>query len=585
MHATDELPAVAEPGLAMGRYRLGARLGAGGFGTVYAARDERLGRPVAVKVIPAGGAAPERAQREALAVARLDHDAIVALFDAGEEDGCRYLVSELVEGRTLAQLERDGELSDRDVLRIGLALADALAHAHDRGVIHRDVKPQNVIVPDSANSRRGAAKLTDFGVAHLAGEEALTHTGDIVGTLAYMAPEQAAGTAVDGRADVYALGLVLYEALAGVNPVSAGSPSATARRIGTVLPRLATRRPDLPGDLCAALDRTLAPDPEARGELDDLFDALADALPAVSDDGGQIAPHPLERGIPALPPAVGRLVAPAAAGGLAWAALAGLTPEPALAPPLAAAATAALVAVLPRIGWLLAAPAVGAPARVRARAPARRRAAAAGARRCSAAAAAGRRALVVGPGAGARARPARPGGRVSGARRARTALERAPRARRARGLVGRAGRAAVRASARLRRRAGHAGPLELRRRGRDRGRRCDRDRVRLRRAAAGARLGRGGAGPAVARARPLARRRRRRGRGVGCGHRRRDRDARHLAGRAGRSGRAARARGRRGGRRRRPRWPWPTPAVRRPRRPRSTHPDTARRQASILSGP
>jgi hypothetical protein len=356
--ATEEPPTVAEPGLAMGRYRLGARLGAGGFGTVYAARDERLGRPVAVKVVPAGGAAPERAQREARAVARLDHDAIVALFDAGEEDGCRYLVSELVEGRTLAQLEAAGELSDRDVLRIGLALADALAHAHDRGVIHRDVKPQNVIVPDAPTSRRGAAKLTDFGVAHLVGEDALTRTGDVVGTLAYMAPEQAAGRAVDEHADLYSLALVLYEALAGENPVRAGSPRATARRIGTVLPPLSTRRGDLPAELCDALDRALAPNPEQRGELDDLFDTLADALGDVSDDGGVIAPHPLERGLPLLPPAIGRLVAPAAAGALAVAALAGLSPEPAVPPALAGAVTAALVAVLPRAGWLTAAVAV-----------------------------------------------------------------------------------------------------------------------------------------------------------------------------------------------------------------------------------
>jgi eukaryotic-like serine/threonine-protein kinase len=352
--ATEQL-AATEPGLAMGRYRLGARLGAGGFGTVYAAHDERLDRPVAVKLIPGGGPAPERAQREARAVARLDHDAIVALFDAGEEDGCRYLVSELVEGRTLAQLEAAGEPSDRDVLRIGLALADALVHAHERGVIHRDVKPQNVIVPDAPRSRRGAAKLTDFGVAQLAGEEALTLTGDVVGTLAYMAPEQAAGRAVDERADLYALGLVLYEALAGANPVRGASPTATARRIGTTLPPLARSRADLPADLCAALDRAILPDPEQRGDLDDLFDALADALPDVSDDGGVIAPHPLERRIPALPPAIGRLVAPAAAGMLVWAALAGLTPEPALQPALAAAATAALVAVWPRAGWLLAA--------------------------------------------------------------------------------------------------------------------------------------------------------------------------------------------------------------------------------------
>jgi hypothetical protein len=339
----------------MGRYRLGARLGAGGFGTVHAARDERLGRPVAVKLIPAGGPAPERAQREARAIARLDHDAIVALFDAGEEDGCRYLVSELVEGRTLAQLEAAGELSDRDVLRIGLALADALAHAHERGVIHRDVKPQNVIVPDAPSSPRGAAKLTDFGVAHLAGEEALTLTGDVVGTLAYMAPEQAAGRPVDERADLYSLGLVLYEALAGDNPVRGGSPTATARRIGTVLPPLARARPDLPPALCGALDRSILADAEQRGELDDLFDALADALPDVSDDGGLIAPHPLERRLPALPPAIGRLVAPAAAGALVLAALAGLTPDPAVQPAVAAAAAVALVALLPRAGWLLAA--------------------------------------------------------------------------------------------------------------------------------------------------------------------------------------------------------------------------------------
>jgi len=118
--ATEELPAVVvDPGVVLGRYRLGARIGTGGFGTVYAAHDDRLDRPVAVKVIPAGGPSPERAQREARAVARLDHPGIVRLFDAGEEDDCRYLVSELVEGRTLAQLQADGELSDRDVLRAG----------------------------------------------------------------------------------------------------------------------------------------------------------------------------------------------------------------------------------------------------------------------------------------------------------------------------------------------------------------------------------------------------------------------------------------------------------------------------------
>jgi eukaryotic-like serine/threonine-protein kinase len=354
--ATEDLPAVAaDPGLVLGRYRLGARIGEGGFGTVYAAHDERLLRDVAVKVIPAGGPAPERAEREARAVARLDHPAIVRLFDAGEEDGRLLLVSELVEGRTLAQLQADGDLSDRDVLRAGLALADALGHAHERGVVHRDVKPQNVIVPAPTRGRRGTAKLTDFGVAQLAGDDPLTLTGDVVGTLAYMAPEQAEGNEVDEQCDLYALGIVLYEGLSGVHPVRANSPSATARRIGMVIPPLAEHRPDLPPVLTDAVDRAVRPDPDERGTLDDLFDALAEALPDVADDpGGAIAPDPLERSLPTLRPAVGRLVAPAAAGVLVALALIGLTPHPPVAPVPAAVAAALLVVLLPRAGWVAA---------------------------------------------------------------------------------------------------------------------------------------------------------------------------------------------------------------------------------------
>ena len=547
----------------MGRYRLGARLGAGGFGTVYAARDERLGRAVAVKVIPGDGPAPERVQREARAVARLDHDAIVGLFDAGEQDGCRYLVSELVEGRTLAQLEAAGELSDRDVLRVGLALADALDHAHERGVIHRDVKPQNVIVPDTPSSRRAAAKLTDFGVAHLAGEEALTLTGDVVGTLAYMAPEQAAGRAVDERADLYALGLVLYEALAGANPVRAGSPSATARRIGTVLPPLARARADLPAELCAALDRAVLPDPEERGELDDLFDALADALPDVSDDGGLIAPHPFERRVPVLPPAVGRLVAPAAAGGLVWAALAGLTPEPAVQPPVAAAAAAALVALLPRAGWLLAAVAT---ALALALGPAPRP----GAALLIAALAAGPPLLLRSDGRAWSLPAAAPVLGLLGLAGAYPALAgRAPRwsARAALGALGAwwlvlaepvLERALVFGPA-----PGTPARAELRRCAGHRRRRRAREGLQLGCVAAGAALGRRGAGPAVGRARPLPAGRRRRRDDLGGGARGLHRGARRVARRARRAARAARPRRRRRGRRR-------TDAAARPRVSRET---------------
>ena len=352
MDITDELPAAVGSELVLGRYRLGPRLGAGGFGTVYAATDERLRRPVAVKVIPSADRGdPTRAEREALAAGRLDHPGIVAVFDAGRDARARYLISELVHGRTLDVLSGEGALSDRDVLRIGLALCDALEHAHGRGVVHRDVKPQNVIIPDAPRSAAGVAKLADFGVAHLAGDEPLTRTGDVVGTLAYMAPEQAAGRRIDERADLYSLALVLYEALSGSNPVRAGSPAATARRVGTVLPALRRARRDLPDGLGAGIDRALRPRPEERGTLADLADALAAALPEVSDVGGTVAPHPLEHTEPlALPRGLTRAAAAALAGGLVAAALVwvGQPVLPALAAVLA-------VALLPRIGWLAAA--------------------------------------------------------------------------------------------------------------------------------------------------------------------------------------------------------------------------------------
>jgi hypothetical protein len=384
MDATEELQPASSAGFVAGRYRLGRRLGSGGFGTVFAARDERLGRLVAVKLVPADGPAPERGQREAQAVARLHHPGIVAVYDAGEDAAGRYLVSELVHGRTLDALEADGALSDRDVLRVGLALADALAHAHARGVVHRDVKPQNVIVPDEPGDPRGAAKLTDFGIAHLAGDEPLTRTGDVVGTLAYMAPEQAAGERVDARSDLYSLALVLYEALAGTNPIRGGSPAATARRVGTALPSLRRHRRDLPEELCAALDRAVTPDPAARGTLAELFAALRAALPAVDDEDGTIAPHPLERvDARRVPLILVRAAAGLAAGALVAGALlvagdvagigSGAIPAGSAdgttsvrsaaastssigVPPLVGGAVAAiLVALLPRAGWLLAA--------------------------------------------------------------------------------------------------------------------------------------------------------------------------------------------------------------------------------------
>jgi hypothetical protein len=357
-HPADQTGAPAPAaGLVLGRYRLLNRLGAGGFGTVWVARDERLGREVALKSVPRArverrpGAGVERAQREALAAARLNHPAVVTLYEAGSDEHSHHLISELVRGRTLDELVAARALSDREVAVIGLALAGALGHAHDRGVVHRDVKPQNVIVPDRPQGPAGVAKLTDFGIARLAGDEPLTRTGDVVGTLAYMAPEQAEGRRVGPEADLYALALVLYEALAGSHPVRGPGPAATARRLGAVLPSLGRARRDLPAPLVAAIDRALAPNPRDRGSLAELRAALEDAMPALSVEGGTLA-LPLTR--PRLPRGTARVAAALAAGGLAGAASLLAGPPP--AGPLAIFAAVALaVGLLPRLGWAAAA--------------------------------------------------------------------------------------------------------------------------------------------------------------------------------------------------------------------------------------
>jgi serine/threonine protein kinase len=271
-----------EETLVLGRYRLLERLGAGGFGVVWRAHDELLHREVAVKRIPLGaGGDPigsERASREAHAGARLAHPAIVVLHEACAAQDAFYLISELIHGDTLAELLAADALGDEELLEIGLALAEALAHAHARGVIHRDVKPQNVLIPHAPAERGGVAKLADFGGARLAGEDALTRTGDVLGTLAYMAPEQSEGHEAGEPADLYALALVLYEGLSGVNPVRGATPAATARRIGSRLEPLERQRGDLPRSLTRAIDLALLPDPAQRGELEDLHAALEQAL-------------------------------------------------------------------------------------------------------------------------------------------------------------------------------------------------------------------------------------------------------------------------------------------------------------------
>src|SRR4051812_29782075 len=338
------MPLEREP--LLDRYRLEKRLGSGGFGVVWSAWDEKLEREVAVKVLRREGG-DARIVREARAAARLNHPGIVGLYELASDDDDLFLVSELVRGRTLAELEQAKALSDRDVARIGTALCEALTHAHARGVIHRDVKPQNVMVVAEPAAGAGFAKLTDFGVAHVASAERVTRTGDVVGTLEYMAPEQAEGSEATPATDVYSLALTLYEAWTGTNPVRGRGPAATAKKIGRPLPSLEDRRRDLPPELCDAIDDALEADPGLRPSLRELSADLRAAESELSGEGGLVEPETLERmGLASarrliLPRGgewLARAGAGAALGGLVLAALVALGPRPPVAPAVAAVA-------------------------------------------------------------------------------------------------------------------------------------------------------------------------------------------------------------------------------------------------------
>jgi eukaryotic-like serine/threonine-protein kinase len=284
--------------LVLDRFLIERRIGSGGFGTVYEAWDGRLERPVAVKAIDSGTAPGcDRVLREAQAAARLNHPGIVTLYEMGEEDGNALLVTELVDGATLDQLSREGSLSDREIGEIGADLCEALDHAHGRKVVHRDIKPQNVLVTEEGEPH---AKLMDFGVARLTDAAALTAPGDVVGTLAYMAPEQAEGREAGPAADVYSLALMLYECWAGENPIRRATPAATARAIGERLRPLRRLRPDLPRELTDAVDACLDPRPTRRLSLEQLGAAVEGCLEGLADAPATLpAPHLARLGVAA----------------------------------------------------------------------------------------------------------------------------------------------------------------------------------------------------------------------------------------------------------------------------------------------
>ncbi|MBV9465451.1 MAG: serine/threonine protein kinase [Solirubrobacterales bacterium] len=264
-----------------GRYRLEARIGAGGMSTVYRALDETLERQVAVKLMNREVASDsdqlERFRREARAVAQLSHPHIVGVIDAGEDQGRPYIVFEYVEGETLKErIRRVGRLPIAEAVAYAIEIARALGAAHARHIVHRDVKPQNVLIDEE-----GSAKVTDFGIARTLDEEGLTADGRVLGTTDYVSPEQALGQHVTGQSDLYSLGVVLYEMLTGEVPFKGESQVAVAmKHVRDTLPDVQSRRPEVSAALAAVIETATAKRQDDRYANDaeliaDLEDVLA----------------------------------------------------------------------------------------------------------------------------------------------------------------------------------------------------------------------------------------------------------------------------------------------------------------------
>jgi len=279
------------------RYTLGERIAVGGMGEVYLATDDRLGRRVAVKVLsPAFAESPdfiERFRREALTAARLSHPNIAQVYDYGVDGASHFIVMEYAEGSDLAHLIREhGRLTPSDAVRVAEQVCAALATAHRSGVVHRDVKPGNVIVrPD------GTVKVTDFGIARALGQASLTDTGTVMGTAAYVAPEQARGEATTPSSDLYSLGILLFQMLTGAVPFEGDTPVAVAiRHLDEPVPLPSSRVADLPANLDEVVARATAkspadrfPDADAMAAALRVHEPLADAATRALPSGDATA--------------------------------------------------------------------------------------------------------------------------------------------------------------------------------------------------------------------------------------------------------------------------------------------------------
>jgi eukaryotic-like serine/threonine-protein kinase len=272
--------------LIAGRYELQELVGMGGMSSVFRAHDRMLERAVALKILHEQFTRDddyvERFRREARSVAQLAHPNIVTVIDRGEQDGRQFIVFEYIEGANLKEVVREGALPIDDVLDLGIQVGRALAFAHNRGIVHRDVKPQNVLLNDERQ-----AKVTDFGIARSLDVKGVTQTGTVLGTSDYIAPEQARGEQVDPKTDMYSLGAVFYELLTGEVPYPGDNFVAIAmRHVYDPVPSVLDRRPDCPPRLDAAVSRAMAKDPDDRFEsMEDLIAEL-EACRAGARDGG-----------------------------------------------------------------------------------------------------------------------------------------------------------------------------------------------------------------------------------------------------------------------------------------------------------